>query len=152
MADEDHVDLNVKYGDWVAIKRMTVDKSTKPQNIAFHLAGIRKTTEGRFYRVLGIKLEPLDSFSSNATKGLKKKKPESLKSALTTLSTPEAKRAISESVTDKSLESSAMSYLATKIVTDLGYYTSVDQLAISKMYPELKPKKVPGMKKLMKGD
>lgn len=152
MAEEDHVDLNVKYDDWVAIKRMTVDRTTKPQNIAFHLAGIRKSTEGRFYRVLGIKTEVLDSFSSNVTKPLKKKKPESLKSAIAALSTADGKKAISESVSDKSLESTATSYLVTKLATDLGYFTSVDQIAISKMYPELKPKKVPGMKKMMKGD
>ncbi|MGH2638311.1 MAG: DUF2666 family protein, partial [Rhabdochlamydiaceae bacterium] len=39
----EYVDFMVKYKDWISIKRLVIRPDTKPQEIAFALAGIRAT-------------------------------------------------------------------------------------------------------------
>jgi hypothetical protein len=149
MSDVDHIDLKVKYGDWVAIKRMTIDKTTTPQKIAFQLAGIRSTAEAKTYKIMGIKTESLDEFSEKLTKG-NKKKIEFLSEAIAALGKPEAKSAISSASPNKALEPMAVSYLMNRIAQNLGYSTSIGQKAMSKIYKELKPPRVPGLKGMAK--
>ena len=146
MEDEaDHIDFLVKYKDWVAIKRMTIRDSTTPQEVAYHLSGIRTSSDSRTYKILGIKTEVLDSYVDTVAATMKKNF-ESLGTAITGLRSAEAKRVVVEAC-PKELEDVALCYLVGKFASALNSPAAVDQLLLSKIYKELKPPKQLGRRK-----
>ncbi len=149
-AEEGYIDFKARYGDWIAVKRMTIYRDTTPQKIAFHLAGIGASAESKSYKVLGIKTELLDELSSKATKGLLKKKYESLSAALAEMAKPEAQKVILSSIPDRSKMQTAAHYLMDKMALELGLPTAMSQKTLSKIYPELKPPRAPGARKMAK--
>ena len=152
MEDEsNHIDFLAKYGDWVAIKRMSIRDDTTPQEIAYHLAGIRAASDGRVYRILGIKTDILDNYANGITTPLKRNF-ESLGTAISSLGSAEAKKAIAEAAGKKELEDVAACYLVGKIASALSKPAAVDQLLLSKIYKELKPPKQVGRAKGKKSD
>ncbi len=139
---EEYVDFMIKYKDWISIKRLGIRPNTTPQEVVFHLAGIRNLIDSRACKLLGIKTETLDSFASSVTSGMKKSE---LSIAVAKLDSKESKAAIDSSCENKDLIPLAKAYLLNKIITELGLVTGVDQLAMSKIWKELKPPKFPGM-------
>ncbi|MFI5412342.1 MAG: DUF2666 family protein [Candidatus Micrarchaeales archaeon] len=140
---EEYADFMVKYKEWVSIRKLGIRSYTTPQDVVFHLAGIRTVIDTHATALLGIKTSVLDAFAKAATSGLKKK---DISLAVAKLDSPEAKKAITDSCASNSaLEPMAKSYLLNKIITELGLLTGVDQLAMCKIFPELKPPKIPGM-------
>jgi hypothetical protein len=148
---DEYVDFMVKYKDWISIRRLGIRPNTTPQEVVYHLAGIRSTIDSKAYNLLGIKTSILDSFAKNSTQGLKKKTTD-LSMALTKIDSPEAKSAIAESCTNETLAPLAKSYLLNKIITEVGFDTGIGQLAMSKVYPELKPPKMPPMGRKKKAE
>jgi hypothetical protein len=148
---DEYVDFMVKYKDWVSIRRLGIRSSTTPQEVVYHLAGIRTAMEGKMYPLLGIKTDVLDSFADNATRGLKKK---DLPQIVAKIESAEARQAINAS-SNETLAPLARIYLLNKLITNAGLDTGIGQLAMSKVFPELKPPKLPpgvGRKKKAKID
>lgn len=141
---DEYIDFMAKYKEWVSIRRLGIREKTTPQEVVYHLAGIRTTIDSKALPLLGIKGGILDTFAKSATSGLKKKATD-LSIAVAKLDSPEAKKAIDDSCDNKVLIPIAKAYLLNKIIGNVGYYTGVDQLAMSKIFPELKPPKAPGM-------
>ncbi|MDE1868907.1 MAG: DUF2666 family protein [Candidatus Micrarchaeota archaeon] len=139
----EYVDFMVKYKDWISIKRLGIRPDTKPQEIAFALAGIRATADTRSYSILGINTATLDACADSITKG-QKKSFDSLAAALSKAGSAEAKRAVDESCQNKELTGFASAYLMSKIISNVGYETSISQTAMSKIWKELKPPKPRG--------
>jgi hypothetical protein len=141
---DQYVDFMAKYKEWISIRRLGIREKTTPQEVVYHLAGIRTVIDSKALPLLGIKSGVLDAFAKNATEGLKKKVPD-LSIAVAKLDSADAKKAIDDSCENKTLIPIAKSYLLNKIISSVGFETGVDQLAMSKIFPELKPPKAPGM-------
>jgi len=143
---EEYVDFAVKYKDWVAIKRMRILPNTRSEAVAFHLAGIRSTIDGRAYRLLGINTESLDSYAETNTNSLRKGLT-SVGEVLGRLDTQEAKKAIDDACTNKAVVPLAKTYLLNKLVLSINVQTGLTQEAMSKLFPDLKMPKFPGRAK-----
>ncbi|MCL5430026.1 MAG: DUF2666 family protein [Candidatus Marsarchaeota archaeon] len=140
---EEYVDFLVKYKDWIAIKRMGIRSNTKPEEIVFQLAGIRNAIDNRAFGILGIKTNVLDSYAGEATKGMRKS-PDSLAEAAKRFGASEAKSAIEQACDNKDVKPLAEIYLLGKIISNLGYDTSINQVAMSKIWKNLKVPKPRG--------
>ena len=141
----EYIDFMAKYKDWISIKKLGIRDYTKPEDIVYHLAGIRNTLDGRMFKILGIDTAKLDAAADNATNGMRKGY-SSLSTAINNLASSEAKKAIEDScAANNGLKPFAETYLLQKVVTNLGYDTSLNQTQMSKVFPDLKPPKAPGM-------
>ncbi len=149
MAEEEHVDFTAKYRDWVSIRRMAIYGDTKPEEVVYHLAGIRWVVDSKSFVFLGIDVAALDDYSSKVA-GDPKKGYRNLADAIARMDSAEAKGVISASCPDKSLVPIAQSYLLGRIISISGYSTSVSQTALSKIYKHLKPPKGLGRAKKKK--
>ncbi len=148
MDDEpsEYVDFMVKYKDWVAIKRLGIRDQTRPEEIVFHLAGIRNSIDSKAFRMLGIDTEKLDSLALSVSQG-RKGNYSVLGDALKELDKKEVKAQIEGACKDGKLAKIAGIYLLNRIMLNLGFDSSINQDMLSKIYPDLKVKLPPGAKK-----
>ncbi len=148
MDDEgDYVDFMVKYKDWISIRRLAIRPDTRPEEIVFHLAGVRGAMDSKSFLMLGINTAPLDALAAKLTEG-KKKSYEDLGQAIASLSGPETKRAVDDACKDKrELAPIAKTYLLGKVITDLELDASINQKVMSKIFPDLKVRKPLGRTK-----
>ncbi|MEM4066442.1 MAG: DUF2666 family protein [Candidatus Micrarchaeaceae archaeon] len=139
MADgKDSIDFIAKYKDWVAIKKMSIFEDTKPEEVAFHLAGIRQRIDVKAFEILGIDIASLDAYAAKLTNGMRKSYA-NLAEAMQQLGSSEAKAAVSAATKGKpELEQVAAIYLLRKVVQDLGFDFDVSQEMLAKAYPDLK--------------
>ena len=148
MDDEpsEYVDFMVKYKDWIAIKRLGIRDQTRPEEIVFHLAGIRNSIDGKAFKILGIDTEKLDSLASSISQG-RKGNYSVLGDALKELDKKEVKSQVEGACNDSKLAKIAGIYLLNRIMLNLGFDSSINQDMLSKIYPDLKVKLPPGAKK-----
>ena len=144
---EEYVDFLAKYKDWISIKRLGIRPDTKPEEIVFHMAGIRNTIDVKAFPFMGIKTAPLDAAASKLTED-KRKSFADLSQAILGLNGTEAKRAVEEACADKKeLAPLAWIYLIGRVLNNLDYDASINQKTISKIFPNLKIKKPLGRQK-----
>ncbi len=144
---EEYVDFLAKYKDWISIKRLGIRPGTRPEEIVFHMAGIRNTIDAKAFPIMGIKTGVLDEAASRLTSG-KRRSFESLGDAMTHLGDAEAKRAVEESCAErKELAPLSWTYLIGKVMSNLDYDPSINQKVLSKIFPDLKIKKPLGRQK-----
>lgn len=143
---DEYVDFAVKYKDWVAIKRLRVLPDTKPEEVAFHLAGISSTIDSKAYNLLGINTNSLDSYASNSTSNLKKGVM-AVGEVLSRINSAEAKKAIEDSCTNKAVVPLARTYLMNRLIGSMNVQTNITQEAMSKIFTDLKAPKFPGRAK-----
>lgn len=139
---EEYVDFMVKYKDWIAIKRLGIRSGTKPEEVVYHMAGIRSTMDGKSYPMLGIKTNILDEHAKKLCAGMKKSYA-SLASALNLISSTDTKKILEQSCT-KELAPIAETYLLAKITTTIGFDTGINQTLMSKIFRDLKAPKALG--------
>ncbi len=143
----EYIDFIARYKNWVAVKKMAVRKETRPEEIVFHLSGIRNSFDKKLFSIMGINLDLLDEFSRSVSK--KSKTYSELGQVLSALDSKDAKEAIAKSC-DKKISKIAEIYLLCRVMADSGFDTSVTQQMISKMYPDLKLK-IPKLGRPKKG-
>ncbi len=145
MDDPDqYIDFMAKYKDWISIKRMGIRPNTRPEEVVFHMAGIRNTIDAKAFGFLGINIGIIDNIAASATQG-KKKSYTSLSECILNLNNPETKRVLEQSCGEKKeLVPIAEIYLIGKVLTNLNFDASISQLALSKIYKDLKIKKPRG--------
>lgn len=141
---EEYIDFMARYKDWISMKRLGIRPDTKPEEVVYHMAGIRTTIDTKSFLFLGIKTGALDAYADSITSGMRKSY-SSLSGAISSMDKPEAKAAIEGSCENKALTPLAEVYLMNKLISNLKYDVSVNQLAMSKIFPNLKPPKAPGM-------
>lgn len=139
----EYVDFMVKYKDWISIKRLGIRPNTKPEEVSFHLALVRETIDRKAFAILGINTAALDSYAEKICTGMRKSYA-SLGSALTNMSGTEGKSTLKSACSDEKLAPLAEIYLLGRVISTLGYDTSLNQKAMAKIFPALKPAKVPG--------
>ncbi len=138
----EYIDFMAKYKDWIAIKRLGIKEDTKPEEIAGHLAAIRGIADAKAYLFLGIDTEMLDKYVESVAKG-KSRSFGSVAEVFSNLGS-EAAKVVEEACRGKPHKQIAEAYLVSRIMNRIGYDTAVELLALSKIYPEIKPPRVPG--------
>ena len=140
---EQYIDFMVKYKDWVSISRQELDGNTKPEEISFLLNNVRMSVESKYYKFLGIDTGKLESFAKTATSGMKGYADAS--KALAAIESAEGKREVLAACPDIKLKKVAQSYLASRIIENLGINTHLDAKELMKLFPDLKiyKKKMP---------
>jgi hypothetical protein len=139
---EEYVDFMAKYKDWIAIKRLGIRDTTKPEEVVHHLAAIRSIVDTKSYPMLGINTQMLDEHAKRLTEGTKKNYA-SLAGAINGMQTPETKRVL-EQASRKELIPLAETYLLGKVISNAGFDTGINQTLMSKVFPDLKAPKVLG--------
>ncbi|MCL5112479.1 MAG: DUF2666 domain-containing protein [Candidatus Marsarchaeota archaeon] len=134
---EEYVDFMAKYRDWVAFKRLGIRDGTTPQEVAFHISGIKYTIDSKICKLLDIDTASIDSYAESITSG-KKRSYEDLAKAIGALSGPKTREVLSGAVKRKENVPLAETYLLNKVIVDLGFDTFPNQLLMSKSYAELK--------------
>jgi uncharacterized protein DUF2666 len=145
MDDPDqYIDFMAKYKDWISIKRMGIRPNTRPEEVVFHMAGIRNTIDAKAFGFLGINTSIIDNIAVRATQG-KKKSYSSLSECIMNLNNQDTKKILEDSCGEKKeLVPIAEIYLIGKVLTNLNFDSSISQLALSKIYKDLKIKKPKG--------
>ncbi|MEM0107049.1 MAG: DUF2666 family protein [Candidatus Micrarchaeaceae archaeon] len=139
---EEYIDFMAKYKDWISVKRMQIREITKPEEIAFHLASINKTINGKVYKLIGIDTKILDEI---ANKLKNRRKIAALADAVKKVDEESTKKAIESACTAKTLEPIARSYLLNKILSNVGFNSELTPEILTKIYPETKLK-LPAMR------
>lgn len=144
---EEYVDFLAKYKDWISIKRLGIRPETKPEEVVFHMAGIRNTIDAKAFPILGIRTASLDAAAAKLTEG-KRKSFALLSEAVNGLAGVDAKRAVEEACAErKELAPLAWAYLLGRVLNNLEYDASINQKMMSKIFPNLKVKKPLGRQK-----
>lgn len=140
---EQYIDFMVKYKDWVSISRQELDANTKPEEISFLLNNVRMSVESKYYKFLGINTGKLESYAKTATAGMKGYVDAS--KALGMIENADGKRELAAACPDIKLKKVAQSYLASRIIENLGINTHLDAKELMKLFPDLKiyKKKMP---------
>lgn len=141
---EEYIDFMAKYGDWVSIKRLGIRGYTRPEEVVYHLAGIRTSIDAHSYRILGIDTDALDSIAKELVSG-KPKTAESFGAIVDAINSPGTKRRIREACSSDTVAKLALPYLLNRALSGMGHDTSIMQAQMSKLYPELKLKPPRGM-------
>ncbi len=142
---DEYIEFMVRYKEWVAIKRMAIYPDTKPEEVVFHLAGIRNALDGRMFKLLGVKTEELDAFATGKTAGIRSGY-SSLTQVMQHVDSTEAKAALDKACENKTMLPFAKTYLLNKLIMSLKLDTAISQQAMSKAFPYLKLPKTPGRK------
>ena len=137
---EEYVDFLAKYGEWISIKRLGIRSDTKPEAVAHHLGGISHTATSKAFVFLGINTAQLDTVAEGITAGMRKSY-DSLAQCVVKISKPDVKAAVNAACKDPKVAQVAEAYLLGRIISNIGYDTSVNQVTMSKIFPGLKPPK-----------
>lgn len=146
---EEYIEFMARYKDWVVIKRLGIRDSTKPEEVAMHLAVVKGSLEPKLYKFLGIDTDALDSFADGLTKGLRKGY-DSLLQTLPKLKGQEARDALSRACKNPDTSHIAESYLLGRMLAKLGVEAFATPEMLVKVFPELKIPKRGMPKKLGK--
>jgi hypothetical protein len=146
MDDSNSIEFLAKYKDWVAVKKIRIDASTKPEEIVAQLAGIRQSIDKKAFELLGIDTAKLDAYAAQLTSGSRKSY-NTLAQVVQKLGTGEAKETITAATNSRpELNEVASTYLFRKTVQGLSFDFDVNVEMLEKAFPDLKLPKPPGRK------
>ncbi len=140
---EEYVEFMAKYKDWISIKKMSISHSTKPEEVVYHMAGIRSAIDGKAFKFLGIDTEMLDAYAESSTRSAGRGY-SGLSRAVLIMESDDSKSIIEKACQSATMAPFARSYLLNRIISAMKFETSVSQLGLSKVFPDLKPPKAPG--------
>ena len=135
---EEEISFIANYKNWVVVKRMVIDGSTTPQEIAALLASIRASIDRKAFDFTGIRKEVIDAYVDKLVEN-KRATLSDLKKALEEIQQKELNQVIEESCSQNPLlKDVAKSYFLNSLLNKLGLEYSLTTEALSKAYPELK--------------
>jgi hypothetical protein len=145
--------FSAKYGNWISIKKMSIDESTSPAEVAYTLAGINNTIDKKGLVFLGIDTDKIDAYTDRLV-GSKRRSYGAVSEIFAGLKQAEIKEELISSIRqdvaplppDKggnpvSYEAKlplAESYFMRSLLNRLGFCTSVDGDTLAKLYPGVK--------------
>lgn len=147
---EEFVDFTIHYKDMVAIKRMRIVPDTKPEEVAFTLAGIRRAVNSDRYRVMGIDVDEIREIAKRRTAGSKKR----LASVADYGKAIKDKSILDElkgTYKDPKLENAAKTFLLLEMMESINQPAFITQKQLSRIYKDLKVKKFGRYGKKKKG-
>ena len=143
--------FTAKYGEWISIKKMSIDGRTKPEEVAAHLSSIRMACERKSAEILGLDTGILESYAADMTANMRKSAA-NLEKITRALDEAGAIKAAEDSCKgDQSLSDAARTYLFSIMLRNLKLDLEVSPDTLMDMFPGLKiPKprgRMPGQKK-----
>lgn len=146
----DEIVFSAKYGDWIAIRKMTIDERTPRQEVVAMLAAIRETIDRKAFQLAGVDTARIDGYVAEKTRG-KRKGYGTLAEIFASISQSELKGVLASAVPEERLTPLAEAYFLKQLFSSLGFDFGVSTELMRKLYPELKlpmPKgRIPGTKK-----
>ncbi len=140
----DGIVFMAKYGDWVSVKKMSITKDTKPEEVAAHLSSIRMATDRKAAQILGIDTDVLEAYATNFM-GTMRKSAANLEKITNALGEAEAMKEIESSCKgDKELGNAAKTYLFSVMLSNLKLDLEVSPETLMSMFPGLKIPKPKG--------
>ncbi len=136
---ENYVDFSVKYNDWVAIKRISIDEKITPEEVVYNLASIESSIDSKIYKFLGIDIDSIDSLAKNIAKqsgtGYK-----GLPKLASLIDTKQVKDSLSKACKTQVVVPFARSYLLNKSLKYMKLSSNIELPTMLKAFPELKTK------------
>lgn len=146
MPEGDSVEFLARYKNWLAVKKIHIDESTKPEEIVLQLSSIRQSVDKKSFELLGIDVAKLDAYAAQITTGTRKNYG-ALAEVIQKLGTGEAKEVAKNATGGKpELAEIASTYLFRKTVQSLAFDFDVNPDMLQKAFPNLKIPKPPGRK------
>lgn len=146
----EYIDFMARYRDWIAIKRLGVRESTKPEEVSMHLAAIKGVIEPKLYKYLDIDTAIIDGLAAELTKGMRKGY-DSLLQVLPKLKERGTKDAVKKACKNADTSQIAESYLLGRVLSNLGDEPFATPGMLVKVFPDLKLPKQGMPKRLGKG-
>jgi hypothetical protein len=144
------ISFMAKYGDWIAVKKLSITPNTKPEEIAAHLSSIRIAADRKIAQVLGVDTDSLDAYASASTDRMRKSAA-NIEKIVSIMCTEETKKQIDSSISNGAPRSAAVVYLFGKMLQNIKLDLEVSPDTLMDMFPGLKipkPKgRMPGQKK-----
>lgn len=137
MAEEGEIVFSAKYKDWIAIKKMSIDDTTKPEEVSAILASINSTLMRKSYDFIGINREQIEEYAKTLAKG-KRKALGSLVEVLGSVKPGELKEKLLVSCPDPNMLPIAESFFIKTLIETVGFKTSLDADTLTAVYPHLK--------------
>ena len=137
MAESGEIVFSAKYKDWIAIKKMSIDDGTKPEEVSAILASINSTLLRKSYDFVGINREQIEEYAKACAKG-KRKAIGSLAEVLSMVKPGELKEKLLASCPDPKMLPIAESFFLKSLIEAVGFRTSLDAEALTEVYPHLK--------------
>ncbi|MFH1470115.1 MAG: DUF2666 family protein [Candidatus Micrarchaeota archaeon] len=151
--EEGEIVFSAKYGNWISIKKMSIDEKTSPAEVAFMLSGVTNTIDRKGFVFLGIDTDIIDAYVEGVVGG-KRRSYGAVAEIFSNLKGAEIKeellKAIKQDVAplppDKtgnpvSWEEKlplAESYFMRSLMKRIGFDFNVNGEVLSKLYPDLK--------------
>lgn len=135
--EEGEIAFTAKYRDWIAIKKMSVDGDTKPEEVAAILASINSTLQRKSYDFVGISREAIEEYAKSLSKG-KRKAYGSLAEIVSAVKPGEVKEKLLSSCSDPKLLPIAESFFLKSLIESIGFRTTLDADVLTEVYPHLK--------------
>ncbi|MCX8194661.1 MAG: DUF2666 domain-containing protein [Candidatus Micrarchaeota archaeon] len=140
---EGEVVFTARYKDWVVIKKMSIDSSTTPQEVAAILASIEATLSRKSYEFAGINQQKIDEIAERMVKG-KRKSYSSLAEAISSIKPSELRQELLAACPTEKHLPIAENYLLKMVLDKLGFRTNLDTETLQEVYPEIKVAKPRG--------
>jgi len=133
----DEIAFAARYGEWISIKKMSIDETTAKPEIVAMLAGIRESIDRKAFTLLGVDTEKIDAYATSLAKG-KRKAYGSLSEIVSSVKPAELKQMLASSVPEERLIPVAESYFIKRLLASLGFDFELSIPLLKKIYPELK--------------
>ena len=145
------ISFMAKYGNWVSIKKMSITKDTKPEEVAAHLSSIRITADRKTASILGVDTEGLEIYASGIT-GNMRKSAANLEKISGIINSEESRKKVEVACNGiAELRDAAKTYLFSTMLQNIKLDFEVSPNTLMDMFPGLKipkPKgRMPGQKK-----
>ncbi len=151
--EEGEIVFSAKYGNWISIKKMSIDEKTSPAEVAFMLAGITNNIDKKGFAFLGIDTDAIDAYADKLV-GSKRRSYGAVVEIFSGLKQAGIKeellKAIKQEVAPLPPDKSgnpvswgeklplAESYFMRSLMARLGFDFNVNGDVLSKLYPDLK--------------
>ncbi|ASI14045.1 DUF2666 superfamily protein [Candidatus Mancarchaeum acidiphilum] len=134
---DNYIDFSVKYNDWVAIKRLSIDDKVTPEEVVYNLASIESSIDSKVYKFLGIDINSIDSLAKNLAKqsgsGYK-----GLPKLASLIDTKQVKDSLSKACKTQVVVPFAKSYLLDKSLKYMKLSADIELPTMLKAFPDLK--------------
>ncbi len=139
-APKEFVDFIIHYRDIVAIKRMRIMPNTRPEEVAFTLAGIRRAISSDRYRIMGIDVEGIKDIIKMRTAGATKRLA-ALSSYGRIINDEELLDELKSTYDNPALKDAARACLLLELMEAINQPAFMTQKQLSRIYKDLKVKK-----------
>jgi len=137
---EGEIIFAAKRGDWIAVKKLTIDEKTALPEVVGVLMGIRQAVGRKIFSFAGVDTFQLDELAAGMAKGKRK----GFASAAELLSAPKPREQLLQACKSPDALPHAEAYLNKALLENIGLLTEVDTDDFNKAYPDYKISKPRG--------